>query len=39
MEGVERKSFDSPDETRTPDKSTVAVVTVAGATAVALFAT
>ena len=33
MAGIERKSFDSPDETRTPDKSTVAVVNVAGATA------
>ena len=33
MAGIERRSFDSPDETRTPDKSTVAVVTVAGATA------
>ena len=33
MAGIERKNFDSPDETRRPDKSTVAVVTVAGATA------
>ena len=33
MAGIERKSFDSPDETRTPDKSTVEVVNVAGATA------
>ncbi len=33
MAGIERKSFDWPDETRTPEKSTVAVVTVGGATA------
>jgi len=26
MAGIEKKSFESPDETRTPDKSTVAVV-------------
>ena len=28
MSGVEKRSFDSPDETRTPAKSAVAVVTV-----------
>ena len=33
MAGIERKSFDSPDETRTPNRSTVAVVDVAGVTA------
>ena len=33
MAGIERKNFDSPDETRRPDKSTVAVVKVAGVSA------
>lgn len=30
MAGVEKKNLDSPDETRTPDKTTVDVVRVAG---------
>ena len=32
MSGIERRTFDSPDKTRTPDKSTIAVVTVGDAT-------
>ena len=32
MGGLISKSFDSPDETRTPDKTTVDVVRLAGAT-------
>ena len=32
MVGLSSKSFDSPDETRTPDKTTVEVVRLAGAT-------
>jgi hypothetical protein len=31
--GVETKSFDSPDETRTPEKTKIDVVQVAGSTA------
>jgi hypothetical protein len=31
--GVEKKSFDSPDETRTPDKTKVDVVNIGGTTA------
>lgn len=30
MAGVEARNFDSPDETRTPDKTTVELVNVAG---------
>jgi hypothetical protein len=33
MAGVETRDFDSPDETRTPDKTRVDVVRMAGATA------
>jgi hypothetical protein len=33
MPGVESRGFDSPDETRTPDKTRVDVVRMAGATA------
>ena len=33
MAGVESRQFDSPDETRTPDKTRVDVVRMAGATA------
>jgi hypothetical protein len=33
MGGLSSKSFDSPDETRTPDKTKVEVVRLAGATA------
>jgi hypothetical protein len=33
MAGTESRGFDSPDETRTPDKTEVAVVRMAGATA------
>jgi hypothetical protein len=33
MIGVEARDFDSPDETRTPDKTRVEVVRMAGATA------
>jgi mannose-6-phosphate isomerase-like protein (cupin superfamily) len=33
MAGVEKRSFDSPDETRTPDKTRVDVVRLAGTTA------
>jgi hypothetical protein len=33
MAGIESRSFDSPDETRTPDKTEVAVVRMGGATA------
>ena len=33
MAGIEKKSFDSPDETRTPDKTKVEVVNLAGITA------
>jgi hypothetical protein len=33
MPGVEARGFDTPDETRTPDKTTVDVVRMAGATA------
>jgi hypothetical protein len=32
MAGVETRGFDSPDETRTPDKTTVELVSVEGAT-------
>ena len=32
MAGVEARSFDSPDETRTPDKTTVEVVRIGAAT-------
>ena len=33
MAGVEKNSFDSPDETRTPDKSKIEVVRLGGASA------
>lgn len=33
MAGLSRKSFDDPDETRTPDKTRVEVVRLSGATA------
>ena len=33
MAGVESRAFDSPDETRTPEKTQVAVVRLSGATA------
>ncbi len=33
MTGIENKSFDSPDETRTPDKTTIAVVNLGGVSA------
>ncbi len=36
MAGVEKRDFDSPDETRTPDKTRVDVVHVAGTTAARL---
>jgi hypothetical protein len=32
MAGVEKKSFDSPDETRTPDKTTLEMINLGGAT-------
>jgi len=36
MPGVEKRDFDSPDETRTPDKTRVDVVRVGGTTAARL---
>ena len=36
MPGVEARGFDSPDETRTPDKTKVEVVRMDGATAARL---
>ena len=36
MAGVESRQFDSPDETRTPDKTRVEVVRMGGATAARL---
>ena len=33
MAGTEKKSFDSPDETRTPDKTKIEVVMLGGTTA------
>ena len=36
MAGVESRSFDSPDETRTPDKTKVDVVKMGGSTAARL---
>ncbi len=33
MAGIEKKSFDSPDETRTPDKTTIEVVQLGSTTA------
>ena len=33
MAGVEKRDFDSPDETRTPDKTRIDVVRLAGTTA------
>lgn len=33
MAGVEKRNFDSPDETRTPDKTQVSVVRLGGTTA------
>lgn len=33
MAGIEKKSFDSPDETRTPDKTTVEVLKIGDTTA------
>ena len=33
MAGVEVRDFDSPDETRTPDKTTIEIVRMGGATA------
>jgi mannose-6-phosphate isomerase-like protein (cupin superfamily) len=36
MAGVEKRSFDSPDETRTPDKTRVEVVRLGGTTAARL---
>ena len=33
MSGVESRGFDSPDETRTPEKTRVDVVRIGGATA------
>jgi hypothetical protein len=36
MAGVEKRDFDSPDETRTPDKTRVDVVRMAGASAARL---
>jgi hypothetical protein len=33
MAGVEKRGFDSPDETRTPDKTRVEVVRLGGTTA------
>ena len=33
MAGVEKRDFDSPDETRTPDKTRVDVVRLGGTTA------
>jgi len=36
MAGVEKRDFDSPDETRTPDKTRVDVVRVGGTTAARL---
>ena len=38
MSGFTTKSFDSPDETRTPDKTTIAVVDLAGIKAARLTA-
>jgi hypothetical protein len=32
MPGVEARGFDSPDETRTPDKTRLEVVRIGGAT-------
>jgi len=36
MAGIEKKSFESPDETRAPDKTKVAVVNLGGVTAARL---
>ena len=36
MAGVEKRDFDSPDETRTPDKTRVDVVNLSGTTAARL---
>lgn len=36
MAGIEKRDFDSPDETRTPDKTRVDVVRLGGATAARL---
>ena len=36
MAGVEARDFDSPDETRTPDKTRVDVIRVGGTTAARL---
>src|ERR1041384_5261398 len=36
MAGVEKRSFDSPDESRTPDKTRAAVVNMGGTTAARL---
>jgi hypothetical protein len=36
MAGVEARTFDSPDETRTPDKSRVEIVRIGGSTAARL---
>ena len=36
MAGVEKRDFDSPDETRTPDKTRVDVVRMGGTTAARL---
>ncbi|MFN2594851.1 MAG: cupin domain-containing protein [Actinomycetota bacterium] len=33
MAGIETKSFESPDETRTPDKTTLAIVNLGGVAA------
>jgi quercetin dioxygenase-like cupin family protein len=33
MAGIERRAFDSPDETRTPDKTRIEIVRMPGATA------
>ena len=33
MAGVESRSFDAPDETRTPDKTTIDVVKMGGTSA------
>lgn len=38
MAGIEKKSFESPDETRTPDKTNVAVVNLGPVTAARLTA-
>jgi hypothetical protein len=37
MAGVEARNFDTPDETRTPDKTTVEVVRMGGGTTAARF--